>query len=94
MIQLRRVVYLSPYDDQAHLLLGRVYLRGGRVHDAIDALKISVWSSDTNAARLVLADAYERAGMIDEARGELRAILVRDSSNADVRARLDRLQGR
>jgi tetratricopeptide (TPR) repeat protein len=94
MIQLRRVVYLSPYDDQAHLLLGRVYLRGGRVHDAIDALKISVWSSDTNAARLVLADAYERAGMIDKARIELRAILVRDSSNADVRARLDRLQGR
>jgi lipopolysaccharide biosynthesis regulator YciM len=94
MGQLRRVVYLSPYDAEAHLLLGRIYLRGGRVPDAIDALKISIWSSDTNAARLVLAEAYERAGMIDEARTELRAVLVRDAANADARERLDRLSRR
>jgi hypothetical protein len=64
------------------------------VPDAIDALKISIWSSDTNAARLVLAEAYERAGMIDEARTELRAVLVRDAANADARERLDRLSRR
>jgi len=92
--QLRRVVYLAPYDHDAHLLLGRVYLRGGRLSDAIDALKISIWSSDTVAARLVLAEAYEKAGMVMEARRELQAVLVRDGSNAEARQRLDRLAGR
>ncbi len=28
--ELRRAVYLSPYEAQAHLLIGRIYLRGGR----------------------------------------------------------------
>jgi len=44
---LQRVVYLTPYDHEAHLLLGRIYLRGGRLTDAIDTLKISIWSRDT-----------------------------------------------
>ena len=28
--ELRRAIYLSPYEREAHLLLGRVYLRGGQ----------------------------------------------------------------
>ena len=92
--QLRRAVYLSPYDDEAHLLLGRIYLRGGRVPEAIDALKIAIWSRDTVTARLVLADAYEKAAMTNDARTELEMILVRDGSNAEARQRLDRLSGR
>ena len=47
--ELRRVVYLSPYQSEAHLLLGRIYLRQGRTEEAIDALKISVWSDPQNA---------------------------------------------
>jgi Flp pilus assembly protein TadD/TolB-like protein len=47
--ELRRVVYLSPYQSEAHLLLGRIYLRTGRPHDAINALKIAVWSDPANA---------------------------------------------
>ena len=38
--ELRRTIYLSPYDREAHLLLGRLYLRDGRMRDAIDELKI------------------------------------------------------
>ena len=30
MAELRRAVYLSPYEAQAHLLIGRIHLRGGR----------------------------------------------------------------
>ena len=41
MAELRRAVYLSPYEAQAHLLIGRIHLRAGRPQDAIDALKIS-----------------------------------------------------
>jgi tetratricopeptide (TPR) repeat protein len=92
--ELQRAVYLSPYDDQAHLMLGRIYLRGGRLSDAIDALKISIWSSDTASARLILAEAYEKAGMLNEARGELRAVLERDAANVEAKQALERLSGR
>ena len=47
--ELRRVVYLSPYQSEAHLLLARIYLRRGRTEDAVNALKISVWSDPANA---------------------------------------------
>ncbi len=92
--ELQRAVYLSPYDHEAHLLLGRIYLRGGRLADAIDALKISIWSNDGTVARMVLAEAYEKAGMVDEARTELQAVLKRDPSHTDARERLERLAGR
>ena len=55
MAELRRAVYLSPYEAQAHLLIGRIHLRAGRAGGAIDALKISIWSEDTAAARIALA---------------------------------------
>jgi tetratricopeptide (TPR) repeat protein len=92
--ELQRAVYLSPYDDAAHLMLGRIYLRGGRLPDAIDALKISIWSSDTVSARLVLAETYEKAGSLNEARVELRTILERDAANVEARQALERLSGR
>ena len=44
--ELDRALYLSPYLADAHLLLGRIHLRNGRVRDAIDALKISLWSAE------------------------------------------------
>jgi Flp pilus assembly protein TadD len=49
LAELRRVVYLSPYQSEAHLLLGRIYLRTGRPQEAINSLKISVWSDPANA---------------------------------------------
>jgi tetratricopeptide (TPR) repeat protein len=92
--ELQRAVYLAPYDHEAHLLLGRIYLRGGRLQDAIDALKISIWSNDTVSARLVLAEAYEKAGMVNEARTELEKLVKRDPSDTEARRRLDRLAAR
>jgi tetratricopeptide (TPR) repeat protein len=58
LAELRRAVYLSPYEAQAHLLIGRIHLRAGRPNEAIDALKISIWSRDSAQARTVLAEAY------------------------------------
>lgn len=53
--ELRRAVFLSPYDSEAHFLLGRLHLRAGRQQDAIDALTIAVWSDPANAeARALL----------------------------------------
>jgi tetratricopeptide (TPR) repeat protein/TolB-like protein len=82
--ELRRAVYLSPYLSEAHLLLGRAYLRLGRVQDAVDALKISIWSDDTIAARLALAEAYLQARDIGAARAELEVVASRDPDHADV----------
>ncbi len=92
--ELQRAVYLSPYDHEAHLLLGKVYLRGGRLPDAIDALKISIWSNDGVEARVLLAEAYEKAGMPNEARTELQAVLTKDASHTEAKQRLERLSGR
>ena len=89
--ELRRAVYLSPYESEAHLLLGRLYLRDGRIDDAIDALKISIWSEDTITAHLALAETYIAAKDANAARAELQAILKRDPANVDARVMLDRV---
>lgn len=87
---LRRAVYLSPYDAEAHLLLGRVYLRGGRHLEAVDEFTISIWSRDTVAARLALAEAYIQSQNTAGARSELQIVIRRDPTNPDAR----RLQSR
>jgi tetratricopeptide (TPR) repeat protein len=46
--ELRRTIFLAPYDSEAHLLIARSYLRTGRTQDAIDALTIAVWSDPAN----------------------------------------------
>ena len=88
---LRRAVYLAPYDAAAHLLLGRVYLRSGRTDEAIDEFKIAIWSDDTVASHLALADAYAQARDVAAARTELQWILKADPQNAEARRMLDRL---
>jgi Flp pilus assembly protein TadD/TolB-like protein len=83
--ELRRAIYLSPYEREAHLLLGRLYLRAGQIADAIDELKISIWSDDQTDARVTLAQAYIQSKNVDGARSELQTILTREPSNADAR---------
>ena len=83
--ELRRAIYLSPYEREAHLLLGRLYLRAGQVADAIDELKISIWSDDRTDARVTLAQAYIQFKNFDGARSELQTVLTREPSNTDAR---------
>ena len=54
--EFRKSLYLSPYDAQTHLALGRVLVRAGRLRDAIESLKISLWSAESLEARLLLAE--------------------------------------
>jgi tetratricopeptide (TPR) repeat protein len=70
LTELQRAIYLSPYQAEAHLLLGRLHLRAGRTRDAIDALKISLWSEETPAAHVALGEAYLQAKDPDAARAE------------------------
>jgi tetratricopeptide (TPR) repeat protein len=50
--ELDRALYLSPYLAEAHLLAGRLHLRNGRAREAVDALKISIWSTETAEAHI------------------------------------------
>jgi Flp pilus assembly protein TadD len=89
--ELRRAVFLAPYDSEAHLLLGRLYLKAGEVSQSIDELKISIWSEDTPAAHLALAQAYVAAKDYAAARTEVQTVLARDPSNTEARTILDKL---
>jgi tetratricopeptide (TPR) repeat protein len=88
---LKRAVYLAPYESQAHLLLGRAYLRSGRLDEAVDALKIAIWSEDTLASHLLLAEVYIQARNLTAARAELQWILKADPQNADAKRLLERV---
>ena len=89
--ELRRALYLSPYLAEAHLLLGRLYLRGGRPAEAVEALKIALWSEETVAAHVWLAEAYIQVQDQAAARAEVDRALALDPASAEalaVRARL------
>jgi Tfp pilus assembly protein PilF/TolB-like protein len=85
LAELRKAVYLSPYEAQAHLLIGRIYLRAGRPADAVDALKISIWSADGAAAHVALAEAYLKTGNAKGARSEVDRALAMDPASADAK---------
>jgi tetratricopeptide (TPR) repeat protein len=89
---LRRTVFLSPYQAEAHLLLGRIHLRTGRTTDAIDAFKISLWSEETAAAHLALAEAYLQTRNIDAGRLEAQRALAMAPSSAEAKALLEKVK--
>ena len=64
------------------MLLGEIYLREGRAEEAVDELKISIWSQDTIAAHVKLAEAYIAGRNGDAARIELQTVLTRDPTNS------------
>ena len=90
--ELRRALYSSPYEAEAHLLLGRIYLRTGQTQAAIDAFKISLWSVETSAAHLALAEAYVQAKDTSAARTEAQRALVLSPGSAPAKALLDTLK--
>ena len=94
-LELRRAIYLSPYLPEAHLLLGRIYERAGRLSEAVDAFRISIWAQETAAARLALADTLIANGQGEEARIEIARVLELDpdgAMGAAAKALLDRIK--
>jgi tetratricopeptide (TPR) repeat protein len=85
LVELRRAVYLSPYQAQAHLLIGRIHLRAGRPREAIDALKISIWSEDTAPARVVIAEAYLKSGDAASAKSNAEKALALDPASEQAK---------
>ena len=92
--ELRRSLYLSPYQADAHLLLGRIYLREGRIAEAINALTISVWSQEGPEARIALAEVHLAAADLSAARREIDRALVLAPDSAEAKALVQRLNAR
>jgi tetratricopeptide (TPR) repeat protein len=90
---LQRAIYLSPYDDEPHVILGRLYARGGRSSDATDEFKVAIWCRETPAARLGLARAYLDAGDAVAARREAERALALDPNSAEAKALLKKIDG-
>ncbi|MEY4093049.1 MAG: hypothetical protein RLZZ53_248 [Acidobacteriota bacterium] len=91
--ELRRALYLSPYLAEAHLLLGQLYLRGGRPAEAVDALKVAIWSEETVAARVALAEAFLQVEDQAAARLEIERALALDPKSAEALALKAKLGG-
>ncbi len=89
--ELRRVLFLAPYHAEAHLLVGRICLRSGRVREAIAAFQISLWSEEGVAAHLALAEAFLETRDRSAARAAVQRALELDPASADARALLSRI---
>ena len=92
LLELKRAIYLSPYEASAHLLIGRIHLRAGRPADAVEALKISIWSEDSAPAHVVLAKAYLSMKNSPAARTELQKALKLDPASSEARQLLDTIK--
>jgi len=92
LAELRKALYLAPYDAGTHLWLGRALTRAGRLREAVDSLKISIWSRDSAAARIALATALVESGDSKGAREHVERALQLDPTSeegAALRARVD-----
>jgi tetratricopeptide (TPR) repeat protein len=94
IVELNHAIYLSPYFADAQVLLGRTLLRTGRVHEAIDAFKIVLWSAETAEAHAALGEAYRQAKDPAAARAEADRALALDPASVEARQLLARLEGR
>lgn len=91
--ELRRALYLSPYLAEAHLMLGRLHLRGGRAEEAVEALKIAIWSEETVPAHIALAEAFLQVQDTASARSEIDRALALDPKSTDALALKARIGG-
>ena len=83
--ELSRALYLSPYLAEAHLLVGRIHLRNGRAYEAVDALKISLWSAETVDAHVALGEAYLQTKDDQGAKAEAERALVLAPESAEAK---------
>ena len=90
---LRRAIYLAPDNDQAHLALGRLYQRTGRLADAIDEFKVAIWCRETAPARVALGSAFLESGDREAARREATRALALAPDSADAKELMRRIDG-
>jgi tetratricopeptide (TPR) repeat protein len=93
-VELDRALYSAPYLPEAHLLLGRIHLRNGRVSEAIDAFKIALWSAETAEVHVALGEAYRQTKDLEAARAEAERALAIDPASVEAKQLLARIEGK
>ncbi len=91
--EFRKSLYLAPYDAQTHLALGRVLMRSGRLREAIESLKISLWSAESLDARILLGEALLDAGESADALVHAERAVRLAPDSAAARLLLERVRG-
>lgn len=94
LAELKRALFLDPYRAEAHVLTGRIHLRGGRPAEAVDALKIALWSEETAVAHAVLAEAHLQMKDFEAAQVEAKKALALNPSLAEAVGVLERAERR
>jgi Flp pilus assembly protein TadD len=89
--ELRRAIYLSPYEEEPHRLLGRIHQRAGRLVEAIEQFTVALWCRETAAGRVSLGEVLLETGDREGARREVTRALVLDPNSAEARALSGRL---
>ena len=92
LTELQRAVYLSPYQAEAHLLIGRIHLRTGRIPEAVAAFKIALWSEESAVGHAALGEAYLQARNPAMARLEAERALALAPGLPEALALLERLK--
>lgn len=91
--ELRRAIYLAPYEPEPHLMLGQLYHRAGQLPQAIDELKVAIWAQDSAPARLALGRALLDSGDVAAARAEIQRALKLAPNSTEADDLLRRLGG-
>lgn len=91
--ELRRAVYLAPYEQVPHLLLGQIYRRAGRLSEAVDQIRVSLWCRETVAARVELGAVLLETGEATAARREVERALELEPGSVEAQALLARIGG-
>lgn len=91
--ELRRAVYLDPYLDEPHLLLGVVLQRAGRLAEAVDEFRVALWARETAEAQVALGRALAESGDREAARRAATRALELDPNSIEARELLNRIGG-
>jgi tetratricopeptide (TPR) repeat protein len=89
--ELRRAIYVSPYFDRPHIMLGRIYQRTGRLTDASEEYSVALWCQETAEAHAALASVELAMGKRDLARDSATRALAIDPANAEAKEVLRQL---
>jgi Flp pilus assembly protein TadD len=89
--ELRRAIYLSPYEEEPHRLVGQIYQRAGRLSEAIEQFTVALWCRETAAGRVALGAALLETGQVEAARREANRALVLAPESPEARALGERL---